>query len=144
MLDVKTMTAIINSIPKYIEDKNRIKEKCENNRAFGITKITESDLKRLITLICNPNKELYHIETGSLSPLDFYSPTENSLFQYDVANDCFRCLFWSQATWGQCGLMLLRIYDNLDISLSVLDAGSYACRIHNQIEARKIIDKYIK
>ena len=136
----------IKEYPKYIKEKEKMQEKCKSNPAFGICAMTPEDLTSLIKLILPPNLIFHSIDkVHHRCPLDFYHPTPDSLFQYDISKDAFRVIFGAVGSWNQIGFILLLIHSNLDIQMSVLDYGSpSACHIHNQTEARKIIDKYIK
>ncbi len=133
--------------PAYLAEQEVLRDTISKHPAFGVLKMSKKDVREMCKLILPDIVKFVEIDN---CPEDYllgisakdYKKTHNG-FIYDKDKDCFKLRFWAQANWiGGASYFIFRIHRNLDLQLLYLD-GNDAWHIHNQIEVRKLVEKYL-
>lgn len=109
--------------------------------ALGLTKMPKEEMVQLCKLIISSKIRFLELEDAQEFIYDEIAD------YYDKKADPvgFLKLTFSTGAIGYSGhyLFQVRVYRNLDILLFQLDGGATGCNAYNQIEVRKIVEKYI-
>ena len=136
----KEIANILAEMPKFLEENAEVYKRETQHKAHGIGDMPKSDKEKLCKLIISPSFRFHSLEDKER----FTYEEQKKYFDTDDLHYFFKMVFSAYDGGGAYNLFLVRIYANMDIRLSLLDGGCNACHVHNQLEARELINKYLK